>query len=57
MHSVAKDPSFLCVDREDSDQTGRMSFCWFCHAAAHMLVKGMLVKRHKSMFHQDQNDL
>ena len=42
---VAKDPSFLQADSEDSDQTGRMprliwviaamahmSFCWFCHA-------------------------
>ena len=43
---------FLHADSEDSDQTGRsdwadtqadlsirwahMSFCWFCHEAAHM---------------------
>ena len=40
---VAKDPSFLHADSEDSNQTGRMlrlicprwahmPFCWFCHA-------------------------
>ena len=45
---VAKDPSFLHADSEDSDQTGRMpmliwvfagahiSFCWFCHEAAQL---------------------
>ena len=43
---VAKDPSFLHVDSEDSDQTGRMprliwvfaghTFCWFCHEVAHL---------------------
>ena len=37
---VAKDPSFLHVDSEHSDQTGQSSrcahrsFCWFCHEAA-----------------------
>ena len=41
---VAKDPRFLHMDSEDSDQTGQMprlwvfagctSFCWFCHAQA-----------------------
>ena len=42
---VAKDPSFLHADSEDTDQTGRMPkmiclrwahmpFCWFCHEAA-----------------------
>ena len=43
---VAKDPSFLHADSEDSDQTGRMPrliwvfagrtchFCWFYHEAA-----------------------
>ena len=44
---VAKDPSFLHADSEDSDQSGRMprsesmlgahSLCWFCHVAAQML--------------------
>ena len=48
---VAKDPSFLHADSEDSDQTGWMprliwvfaestvwpqSLCWFCHEAAHL---------------------
>ena len=36
---VAKDPSFLHADSEDSDQTFRlahMQFCWFCHVAAHI---------------------
>ena len=42
---VAKDPSFLHADSEDSDQTGRIwsdsslgahSFCWFCHIADQM---------------------
>ena len=41
---VAKDPSFLHADSEDSDPTGRMlslrwahmPFCWFCHEAAHI---------------------
>ena len=45
---VAKDPSFLQADSEDSDQTGRMAqadlslrwahmpFCWFCHEVAHL---------------------
>ena len=32
---VVKDPKFLHADSEDSDQTGRTSFCWFCHKAAH----------------------
>ena len=47
-HWVAKDPSFLHADSEDSDQTGRMprliwvfagahSFCWYCHVVAHIL--------------------
>ena len=27
---------FLHVDSKDSDQTGRMSFCLFCHEAAHL---------------------
>ena len=44
---VAKDPSFLNADSEDSDQTGRMPrliFHWvhmpysrFCHALAHFI--------------------
>ena len=40
---VAKDPSFLHVDSEDSDHTGRtesslgaQSHCWFCYVVAHM---------------------
>ena len=44
---VAKGPSFLHADSEDSDQTGRMpsliwvvasahSLCWFCHEAAQL---------------------
>ena len=32
---VAKDPSFLQADSENSDQTGRI-LCWFCHEAAQM---------------------
>ena len=48
VHSVvAQDPRFLHADSEDSDQTGQMprliwifawcmSFCWFCHVAAHL---------------------
>ena len=40
---VAKDPSFLHADSEDSYLTGQMPrlcwvhmpFCWFCHEAAH----------------------
>ena len=42
---VAKAPSFLHADSEDSDQTGQMprlicvmSFCWFCHAIAHFIT-------------------
>ena len=46
-HWVAKDPTFLHADSEDSDQTGwmprliclcwaHMPFCWFCHEAAQM---------------------
>ena len=41
---VAKDPSFFHADSEDSDQTGwslrwtHMSFCWFCHEVAHILL-------------------
>ena len=46
---VAKDPSFLHVDSEDSDQTGRMlslhwahmPFCWFCHEAAQITGQGI----------------
>ena len=42
-HWVAKDPTFLHADSEDSDQTERMlgahSFCWFCHVAAHIGMK------------------
>ena len=30
---VAKDPSFL---HADSDQTGHTSVCWFCHEAAQL---------------------
>ena len=46
---IAKDPSFLHADSEDSYQTGRIPrliwvfagrtchFCWFCHEAAQLL--------------------
>ena len=48
-HLVAKNPSFLHADNEDTDQTGRMprllslrwahrSFCWFCDEAAQLCV-------------------
>ena len=52
---ISEDPMLLRVDREDSEQTGRMprliwafvrrkrSFCWFCHAAAHMCQICVLV--------------
>ena len=33
---VALDESFLYADSEDSDQTGGMPFCWFCHEVAQM---------------------
>ena len=44
-HWVAKDPSFLHTDSEDSDQTGRklslrwaqMPFWWLCHEAAQII--------------------
>ena len=47
---VAKDPSFLHADSEDSDQTGlmqrlislrraNMPFCWFCHEVAQIIMK------------------
>ena len=51
---VAKDPSFLHAESEDSDHTGRMPrliwffswthmlFCWFCHEAAHMAEQACL---------------
>ena len=32
---VAKDPSFLHADSEDSDQT--LPFSWFCHELAHII--------------------
>ena len=47
---VAKEPSFLHADSEDSDQTGLMAqaglslrwahmpFCWFCHEAAQFIT-------------------
>ena len=45
---VAKDPSFLHADSEDSDQTGQMPrliwvwahmpFCWFCHETAQISI-------------------
>ena len=43
---VAKDPSFLHADGEDSDQTGRMRFC---HKAAHM-VNATQLTSHSSSF-------
>ena len=47
---IAEDPRRLQADSEYSDQNGRMprltwvfagrlSFCWFCHAAAHMYIQ------------------
>ena len=36
-HWVAQDPSFLHADSEDSDQTGRMAFCWFGRVAANLV--------------------
>ena len=55
-HWVAKDPSFLHADSEDSDQTGRMprlislrwahkSFCWFCHEAAQIMHENVSSNR------------
>ena len=44
---VAKDPSFLHADSEDSDQTGRMHmlFCWFwCEAAQLLYLLQLLVQ-------------
>ena len=51
---VAKDPSFLHADSEDSDQTGRMPrlirvfagctpHCWFCHEMAHVFSSGVRI--------------
>ena len=48
---VAKDPTFLQADNEDSDQTAdaqadlslcwaHMPFCWFCHHVAQLYSKG-----------------
>ena len=31
---IANDPRFLLADSEDSDQTGRTSFYWFCSVQA-----------------------
>ena len=54
---VAKDPSFLCADSEDSDQTGQnaqadpslhwahMPFCWFCHEATHIKLNKIVSSR------------
>ena len=50
---LAKGPSFLHADKEDSDQTRRMPrliclrwahmpFCWFCHEAAHIAMRDSL---------------
>ena len=35
---VAKDPSFVHAESEDSDQTVRMPHCWFCHEAAQIFL-------------------
>ena len=35
---VADDPRVLHADSEDSDQTERMPFCWFCNAAAQLII-------------------
>ena len=45
---VAKDPSFLHADREDSDQTGRMPVCWFCHVAAFLSYGADLIWLYKN---------
>ena len=37
---VAKDPSFLHADSEETDLSlgwAHMPFCWFCHEASHMV--------------------
>ena len=40
---VAKDPSFLHADSEDSESSlGAQSFCWFCHEAAHFSFIALL---------------
>ena len=37
---VAKDPSFLHADREDSESSlGAYSLCWFCHFVAHIVMQ------------------
>ena len=41
---AAKDPSFLHADSEDSVQTGRMPFCWFCHEAAQYYMNRSIAK-------------
>ena len=46
---VAKDTSFLHADSEDSDQTGHMPFCWFCHEAAQIKFWRILVTWHDSI--------
>ena len=57
---VAKDPSFLHADSDDSDQTGwslrwvHMPFCWFCHEAAQLnIIKIELgaMTRHLHQYH------
>ena len=35
--ATCKDPRFLHAASEDTDQTGRMQFCWFYHAVAHLM--------------------
>ena len=42
---VAKDPSFLHADSEDSESLlGAHSFCWFCHVAAHISLHRLVTR-------------
>ena len=49
---VAKDPSFLHADSENSDQTGQMPFCWFCHEVAHLLIVDFSNRQAVFSFHR-----
>ena len=46
-------PNGLHANRENSDQTGRMSFGWFCHAQAQIesfkILIGILLSMHYSL--------
>ena len=53
---VAKDPSFLHADSEDSDQTdlslrrAHMPFCWFCYDAMRWLISHLSHIMRKPVF-------